>query len=191
MRRSLLALSLLPLLSFAPACDTGDDDATSDEAFRAGTDVNMQLTESGGGDEGTVIWDIQEAGVYAGDASEGNQIMELVGNDIYANGQLTCTVENAYLNGRIVMGAGTDEILFTVYENEVYLGELDVNKLTPSTKRRHADQLLLTFGGSDVYWGNYASQFLSANADLESASDGRKLLIAALVEGHCGSKGLP
>lgn len=191
MRRSLLALSLLPVLSFAPACDTGDDDATSDQAFRTGTDVNMQLTESGeGGDNGTVIWDIQEAGVYAGEASEGNQIMELVGNEIYANGELTCTVENAYLNGRVVMGAG-DEVLFTVYENEVYLGEIDAKRLGPKTKRRFADQLLLTFDGSDVHWGHYDGEFLSANADLESASDGRKLLIAALVEGHCGSKGLP
>lgn len=199
MRRVLSALSLLPVLALAPACDGGDEEVG--DAFRNGSmelDVDISLTQPDEDDDpgnNTIIWDLVEAGVFDGPAANGNLLMTIEGNDIYnSEGVHTCTVNQAYLdsNVREVISVNGGETLFTVAGTNVYDGWVDVNNLTyGQLYRKHKDQLLLTFDQEKVYYGEYDLLALVGTADIETASDGRKLLIAALMEGHCGSAGLP
>jgi len=195
MRRALYALALLPVLALTPACDGDGEDTT--ESFR-GLDINIQLSQADGGDDdGTVIWEILEVSaqtteIYDGPAILGQQLMTIEGNDIYdADGVKTCTVQAPYLSGmREVVSTATEEVLFTVDQNEVYVGEIDFKKITPAARRKLVDQVLVAFSGNEVWMGTYDLTVLESTGDLESASDGRKLLIAALIDGRCGSPGL-
>ena len=193
MRRSLSALSIMTLLTLAPACDS--EESVGDD-FRAGLDVNIQMTAaSGGSDDGTIIWEILEAEVYSGPASNADLLLYIDNNKIYdTEGVETCSVNSPYLNSSIreVIIANGNEVLFTVWGNYVFQGEIDVTKYTfGKMKELFATQLLFEFKTTNIYDGEAKDGLLlmTTNADTEAQSDGRKLLMGALIAGHCGSAG--
>ncbi len=188
MRRALLSVALLPALALTPACNAGEEEPL--DGFREGemqlnTNIRLMKTEEGGGDDGTVIWEILEAGVYAGEASDGNLLMTIEGTDIYnAEGVLTCSVSASYLSGIAVTSSATQEVLYTVLENHVYMGKIDIGG-TSTDEQRHQDELVLTFVQNQVFYGNLDLLVYEADKNLEASGDGQKLLIATILGGDC------
>ena len=208
MRRAFSALSFVSLLALAPACDSedtvGDDFRTLSAMESTGEstetlEVGIQMTTADGGqDDGSVIWEVVEAEVFDGPAVDGNLLLFVENNAIFdQNGVQTCEVSSPYLNSsmREVVAANGSEVLFTVYGNYVFEGEINVYKMTPGKlKTLIKYQLLFEYVGTDIYLGEaFKDDYLlmSTNADLTTQSDGRKLLMAALIAGECGSAGLP
>lgn len=197
MRRALSTLSILSLLALAPACDP-DANANMGDAFRAGLDINIQLTQADGGDDdGTILWEIVIAEVYNGPASNGDLSLFIENNTIYtAAGVPTCTVDSPFLNStvrEVIAENGTD-VLFTVWNQYVFEGEVDVrHENFGQMQKLFGDQLLFQFQADEVFlgeaWEGY--RLLEANGDVEHSSDGRKLLIAALITGECGATAMP
>jgi hypothetical protein len=202
MHRALLALPLLAL-TFTVACDAEE----SDSEFRGQEpvqmaeqmDISIQLFAESGDGDGTVIWDIKEVGVHDGDAMEGAPLLLTFGEhgEIYdAVGVHTCTLVAPYLNKKIftVTAAGGDEVLYTVYQNWLLKGEVPPAQLTDGNIRRLLPKLLLfTFEANEIWLGEVGNGKLlvSASDDLTTQSQNRKLLMGALIEGECGSNGLP
>lgn len=195
MRRALSALPILSLLTFAPACDT--EETEQGDAFRS-TDINMQLEQADGGEEdGTILWEILEAEVYEGLALDGNLSLYIENNTIFTSeGVPTCTVNSPYLNSQVreVVAANGTDVLFTVWHEYVFEGRVDVKVATfGQMKKLFGDQLLFEFQANEVYLNEarYGWRLLSATGNVETSSDGRKLLISALITGECGASGMP
>jgi hypothetical protein len=198
MRRALLALPLLAL-TFTVACDAEE----SDSEFRAqpvpqteelSVDVDVSLFSEAGDGDGTVIWDIKEAGVHDGDANQGAPLLLTLGpaGEIYDGmGVHTCTLAAPYLNKQIFQVTGpNNEVLYTIYQNWLLTGEVPPAKLTDgNVKKLLPTRLLFTFVGNQVVQADKV--LVSATTDLTAQSPNRKLLIGALIEGECGSNGLP
>ncbi|PRQ06978.1 hypothetical protein [Enhygromyxa salina] len=197
MRPAITALVSISLLALAPACDSSDADLGDD--FRGSFDVNTQMTMAdGGSDDGTVIWEIVEAGVvYEGPAQLGNVLMYVEGNAIYdTSGEKTCTIDSPFLhsNMREVVAANGSEVLFTVWNNYVFDGEIHVKSENwGQVKKQFGDKLLFQLEPNDIFLGEAIDGYrlMSTNADITAQSEGRKLLMAALMTGECGSAGLP
>jgi hypothetical protein len=195
MYRALYAFSLASLLAFAPGCDSED---TVGEDFRASFDVGVQMTAAhGGGDDGSVIWEVVEAAVYEGPATQGNLLLYIENNAIFnVDGLQTCAVKAPYLNSSLkeVTGPDGSEILFTVWGNYVFEGQIDVGHVTfAKLKALFGTQLLFEYTSSAIYLGEVVDghRLMTTNTNITSQSDGRKLLMAALIAGECGSAGLP
>jgi hypothetical protein len=197
MRRAFSALSFVSLLALTPACDSED---TVGDDFRSGLDVNIQMTTAdGGSDDGTVVWEVVEAQVFEGPAAGGNLLLYIENNAIYtAEGVQTCHISSPFLNSSIreVTAAGDSEILFTVWNEYVFQGEIDVSKVNYGTmKELFGTQLLFQYTSYEIYLGEakdgHRLMATNADANLVKQSDGRKLLMAALIAGECGSAGLP
>jgi hypothetical protein len=195
MRRALSALSFLSLLALAPACDSED---TVGEDFRSSFDVSVQMaTADGGGDDGSVVWEVVEAQVFDGPAFKGNLLLYIENNAIFdTQGVQTCSINSPYLNSslREVIAANGSETLFTIWGNYVFQGAIDIPKITPGKLRALMDtQLLFEYTTNEIWLGEAKNQFrlMTTNADITVQSDGRKLLMAALIAGECGSAGLP
>lgn len=200
MRSAITAIFSVSLLALAPACDSSDEDLGDD--FRgAPLDVSTQMTMADGGtDDGTVIWEIVEAAateVYDGPAYLGDLLMFVEDNAIYdANGVQTCSVDSPFLNSSIreVIAANGTEVLFTVWGNYVFDGQIDVKHTNfGQIKRLFGDQLLFEYQPNDIFLGEATDGFLlmTTDTDTTAQSDGRRLLMAALITGECGSNGLP
>jgi hypothetical protein len=196
MRRALPAILSISLLALAPACDTSEESLGDD--FRNALDVSTQMMMAdGGSDDGTVIWEIVEAAeVYEGPAVDGNLLMFIQNNAIYtADGTQTCTINSPFLSDRReVSTANGSEVLFTVWGNYVFDGKIDVTTENyEQVDKLFGDQLLFEYEPHDIWLGEAADGFrlMSTNAVITTQSDGRKLLIAALITGECGSAGLP
>lgn len=196
MRRSLSALACLSLLALAPACDV-DDDGLGDD-FRD-FNINIQMTMAdGGSDDGSMPWEIVEAEVYAGPAAEANLLLYIEGNKIYtaADDTETCHVNAPFINSSIreVVGANGNDVLFTVWGNYVFDGEIDPKyENFGQIKKMFGDQLLFEYETNEIFWGEVHDGFrlMTTNVDIEVLGDDHKLLMAALMTGHCGSAGLP
>jgi hypothetical protein len=203
MHRALLALPILAL-TFTAACDAEE----SGSEFRAKpvpqmdtqiADIDIQIFAENGDGDGTVIWDIKEAGVHEGDPMEGAPLLLTLGpaGEIYdAMGVHTCTLAAPYLNKKIfqITGADGNEVLYTVYENWLLKGEVPPAQLTDGNIRRLLPtRLLFTFVANEVYIGDPSNGKILASAtdDLTIQTQNHKLLIGALIEGECGSNGLP
>jgi hypothetical protein len=201
MRRSLSALFILPLLALAPACDADPDGSEAGDAFRNATgslDIDIQLSQAdGGSDDGTVLWDVKEVEIYEGPASEDKLLWYIKDNAIFTvEGVQTCTVNSPYLNSNLreVIAANGTDVLFTVWNDYVFEGEVDVKYTNyGQMKKLFGEQLLFQFTSNEVYLGETRDGFrlLRADGDVQSSSDGRKLVIAALITGECGAPGLP
>lgn len=196
MRRALHVLPLLPLLAFAPACDT--DETDMGDAFRSSTDINIQLEQADGGEgDGTILWEILDADVYEGAASSGNLSLYIENNTIYtAEGVPTCSINSPFLYSKVreVVAANGTEVLFTVWNEYVFEGKVDVKQENfGQMKKLFGSQLLFQFQGNDVYLNEsrYGHRLLSATGNIQFSSDGRKLLISALITGECGGGGMP
>lgn len=195
MYRAFSAFSLASLLAFAPGCDSEE---TVGDDFRASFDVGIQMaTADGGGDDGSVIWEVVEAAVYEGLATDGNLLLYIENNAIFdTEGVQTCQINSPYLNSsmREVIAANGSEILFTVWGNYVFEGEIDLGKVTfAKLKALFGTQLLFEYTSSEIYLGQAKDdhRLMTTNTDITQQSQGRKLLMAALIAGECGSAGLP
>jgi hypothetical protein len=199
MRRALSTLPLLSLLAFAPACDSEETDMGDDFRGTTGTlDINIQLEQADGGEEdGTILWEIVEAEVYEGPAVNGILSLYIKDNAIHtAEGVQTCTINSPYLNSNVreVIAANGSDVLFSVWNEYVFEGKLDVKNLTyGAVKKLFGTQLIFEFYNNDVFLDQAAAgfQLLHATGNVENSSDGRKLLIAALITGECGGSGMP
>ncbi len=197
MRRAFPAFSILALLAFAPACSSEDSESGMGDAFRA-TDINIQLAQADGGEEdGTILWEIVEAEVYEGLSTDGNLGLYIENNAVFtAQGEQTCVVNSPYLDTslREVVAANGTDVLFTVWHGYVFEGEVDVKIANwGKMKKLFGEQLLFQFQANEVFLGEARDNYrlLSANGDIENSSDGRKLLITALITGECGASGMP
>lgn len=195
MRRALSALPILSLLAFAPACDT--DEPEMGDAFRS-TDINMQLEQADGGeDDGTILWEILNGEVYDGPATNGNLSLYIENNTIYTSeGVPTCNINSPYLNSNLreVIATNGSEVLFTVWREYVFEGKVDVKIATfGQMKKLFGDQLLFEYYDNEVYLGEARDgwRLISATGNIETSSDGRRLLIAALITGECGATPMP
>jgi hypothetical protein len=194
MRCVFSAISLASLLAFAPACDSEE---TVGDDFRASFDVSIQMTAAdGGGDDGSVVWEVVEAAVYEGPAAEGNLLLYIENNAIYnLEGVQTCQINSPYLNSsmREVVAANGSETLFTVWGNYVFQGKIEVGKVTfAKLKTLFPTQLLFEYTPSEIYLGEVVDdhRLMVTNTNITEQSEGRKLLMAALIAGECGSPGL-
>lgn len=200
MRRGQLALFLLPLLAFTPACDTEESTTDDFRALPGDLEVDLSLIAADGGDnDGTVIWEILKVGAVSDGPVENNVLLlEIQGNEIYdANGNLTCTIKAPYLFNslRLVTDADSDSVIFTVWDNYILMGQVDLSKGTTTSafRRLFVERLLFTFSANEIYLGTPSSgqKLMVSTTNLEIQTDERKLLIGALIEGQCGSAGLP
>lgn len=196
MRRALSAITLLPLLALTPACDTEESDMG--DAFRAVTDIDIQLEQADGGeDDGTILWEILNAEVFDGPATDGNLSLFIQNNTIYtADGVPTCSVNSPFLKSRLreVIAANGTDVLFTVWNEYVFEGKVDVKIANfGQMKKLFGSQLLFQFSGDSVYLNEarYGYRLVQATGNVQNSSDGRKLLIAALITGECGATGMP
>ncbi len=145
-------------------------------------DILWQIdpAEDGGEDDGTSLWEI----LNFGDGEEGGTILWQVvdprdgGEDdgtilweiLNADGRFMCRISGPYLSdvrGRLLLEARAGDVYAIGGVSPRYV---------------FVDDEVLAADGSPL---------LTTNPAQESASDARKLLIAALVEGRCGSPGLP
>jgi|GEM_PF-2815754 len=197
MRRALSTLSALCLLAFAPACDAEPDDSTGDSFRNQILDVDIKLMlADGGDDDGSIPWEILQTEIFEGEAAAGNLSLFIEDNVIYtAEGVQTCVVNSPYLNSSIreVVAANGTDVLFTVWNQYVFDGEVDVKiENYGQMKKKFGDQLLFEFKSDEIFLGEVRDGYrlLRASADVQSSSEGRKLVIAALITGECGSSGL-
>jgi hypothetical protein len=167
------------------------------DAYRS-TDINIQLEQADGGeDDGTILWEILDADVYEGPASNGNLSLYIENNTIYtADGTPTCSINSPFLNSKVreVIAANGSEVLFTVWHEYVFEGKVDVKvENFGQMKKLFGSQLLFHFQGNEIYLNEarYGFRLLSATGNVQSSSDGRKLLISALITGECGGSGMP
>jgi hypothetical protein len=195
MRRALSALSFVSLLALAPACDSEE---TVGEDFRASFDVNIQMTTAdGGGDDGSVVWEVVEAQVFEGPAVNGNLLLYIQNNAIYnTEGVQTCTINSPYLNSNVreVIAANGSGTLFTVWGNYIFEGKIDVAKVTyAKLKPLIPTHLLFEYTPDSIYLGEVKDGYrlMATNTNITEQSQGRKLLMAALITGECGGGGLP
>jgi hypothetical protein len=195
MYRALSAFSVASLLAFAPGCDS--EESVGDD-FRASFEIGVQMTTAdGGGDDGSVVWEVVEAAVYEGLAIDGNLLLYIENNAIYnTEGLQTCHISSPYLNSSVreVIAANGEDTLFTVWGNYVFEGEIDFTKVTfAKLKTLFATQLLFEYTSNEIYFGEVkdGQRLMATNANITSQSEGRKLLMAALIAGECGSAGLP
>lgn len=196
MRRAFLALPILAL-SFTIACDSGED--TSDSDFRAipmaqqqALEIGIELFNEAGDGDGTVIWDIKEVGIFEGSASEGQLLLttDNAGNVYDAQGVKTCSLVSPYLQKDIIQvtGGNGSEVLYSVYSDRLYRG-----KITPADLKKPAklkSTLIFSFVDNAVYHRD-GSLLMSASQSLTAQGDNLELLVGALIEGECGSNGLP
>ncbi|MFO7566100.1 MAG: hypothetical protein R6X02_25875 [Enhygromyxa sp.] len=196
MRRALSLLPVLSLLAFAPACDADESDP-GDAFLRNGTmDINIQLAQADGGEEdGTILWEIVDVEVFDGPAIDGNLSIYVKDNTIVTSeGVETCVINSPYLQPAVREVRVGEEVLFTVWEKYVFEGKVDV-RITNfgHMKKLFGDQLLFQFEGNEIYLNEsrYGYRLLKADGDVEKSSDGRKLLVSALITGECGASGMP
>lgn len=194
MRSALLALPLLAL-TFSTACDVEEADSelraiplVDQQALEIGIEL---INESGDGD-GTVIWDIKEVGVYEGPSADNQLLLTIddVGNIYDAQGFNTCSLVTPYLQKNIlqVTGGIGNEVLYSVYDHRLYRGKITPADLKKSAKLK--SQLIFTFSANEVRRAN-GTLLMSASQDLTAQGDNLELLVGALIEGECGSNGLP
>ncbi|HLT38111.1 MAG TPA: hypothetical protein VK034_17615 [Enhygromyxa sp.] len=155
------------------------------------------MQADGGEEDGTILWEIGDVEIYEGSAQDGNLSLYIENNTIYtAEGVQTCIINAPYLNSAVreVRTANSTDVLFTVWDDYVFEGEVDV-KITNfgHMKKLFGAQLLFQFSTNEVYLGEKRDGYrlIKATADVENQSDGRRLLIAALITGECGASGMP
>lgn len=196
MRRALLALPTLAL-SFTLACDSGEE--TTDSDFRAipgmdqqALEIGIELFNESGDGDGTVIWDIKEVGIFEGSAADGQLLLttDLAGNVYDSQGVKTCSLVSPYLQKNIIQVTGLNgsEVLYSIYADKLYRGKITPADLKKSSKLKAA--LVFSFVDNAVYHRD-GSLLMSASQSLTAQGDNLELLVGALIEGECGSNGLP
>ncbi len=213
--RALVLLSCAGLL----ACAQEDGLAGPGSELRSGdagaTDFwNLRLEDPANGavqlsdDDGPnppdiIIWDIDgdedTSDVYEGPAFGGALVLSTVDNQIYdADGQPQCTA--TFEDGLYKLREGLDgPVIYTATAGRyVFAGDVPGGLPSPGTPAWQTliyTQLEYEFYQDHVYdgphWHPDAEAIATASVDLQRANPMRKLLIAALQGGICGSPGEP
>jgi hypothetical protein len=198
----MLPLALGPMVAMA-ACGEPLDDETFDVEDRA---VAWGLGYSGNGDQrifegdntdspDCLIWDID--GANAIDVRQPSFGTLVLGDDWISDpaGNVLCTAE-VDAGGESYLREGTDgEVLLTLWGRFIFEGEVDV----PSPAGGNKDAVNAVLGTrSYEFWKDqvFAGKkwegevIATSTAHIHNAVPMRKLVIAALVAGECGSFGL-
>ncbi len=215
MRTRLSALFCVAAVAGFPACDdqpvsgpTSDDQLALYD-FRAGAfpdnlpnypgdgDIAIVRRASpapagdGGADGGDIIlFDIVGASVHD---SAGDQIQTLSGASILsADGATVCSKSTAGIFSELRDANGT--VLYSTYGPWVFSGAPQLDGLNPAQQYAElSGRLMLTFDGEDVVDGFplTGEAVVESSEELVFASSMRKLVITSLVDGSCGSAGVP
>jgi hypothetical protein len=134
---------------------------------------------------------------HGGAAPDGPEIMTFDETTIRSpEGEILCTRDGNALEGvRIRDGeTGDGPVLYTVLGRNVYVGELDLTGLSKKEAKHYlADRLVLAFRGNHIFdsFPPSGQPTATATEHIMFASAMRKLVITALIEGECGSPGMP
>jgi hypothetical protein len=208
MRRLLPLLLCVAASTGLAACDHEPDDGlTPDQeqalydAMRAApnanpgglADGNVELRRpagDGGGGADIVIFDIVDA--VARD-SDGLTIQTLTDSSIMSpTGQVLCTKASSGVFMQLRDSDG--DVLLSVLGPLVFEGQPALNgKNAFQQLIELASHLRFSYDFDTVVEGfaSYGDGMVEASAPIQYASNWRKLVIASLVDGYCGSEGLP
>lgn len=191
MKRLPLAVCAL-VTSFVAACDaeTPPDPVSSLELRGAALPGDGDLKIYDGpvaGPPSGPVWDIVDDDVI--ESSSGGLLISVVGDEIYdASGTLVCARYPAGTDGSTLheeLRDGNGQVHFTVMNKWVFYGSQQL-------PNPDFDQLAFTFQGDQVFEGPLADDIVlvTATENIQKSGDMRKLVIAALIDGHCGAPGL-
>lgn len=197
-----VALALAGLT--AVACDTASPDIEEGDPileesfeFRGGPypmpplpwngDLSIHLGQSTASPD-CDLWDILDIVVVDGPASPAPLHWELVGNQIRNdNGQVECTLVQNFGNYiEVVEGTNGPVVLsiFNIWAFDRDLGGLSYSEILQSLRYTFRDDQVREGG----WWG---PPLVTATETIMFSHLKRKAVIAALVDGQCGSPGLP
>jgi hypothetical protein len=158
---------------------------------------DVQLYAGEGMDPLDLVWDIK--GGTASQATAGGVLDPLLVIDDYVMrdlaGNVVCTVEKVDGHGaeHFLLRDAVGTVLLTQWHRYTFGFEKTVPPLaSPDSPSLLQDGVLLSFKHDQVFFGRWpdGQVAVTASARIEQANPMRKMLVAALVAGHCGSSGL-
>lgn len=154
------------------------------------TDGDLTLSRQGL-DGGGVIIDFDIVGVAAYDRM-GGQVQQLTDDTISSpDGQVLCT--RTTNNGFVQLRDADGDVLFSSFGPFVFDGQLDLEGQGGAQQfQTLMGQLRFSYNFDTVIEGlaNSGTEMVQASAPIQFSSGWRKLVIASLVDGYCGSNGL-
>lgn len=206
MRRLLPVLFCVAATTGLTACDdqpvsgpTPDDEQELYDAVRAApfnvppalADGNVELRRpAGGGGGDIIIFDIVDS---VSRNAAGAAIQTLTDVSISApDGQLLCTRGTS--GGFVQLRDADGDVLLSSIGPFVFEGQPQLAGKNPVQQAQElASSLRLSFDFEMVVEGfaNNGEDMVEASVPVQFSSNWRKLIIASLVDGYCGSTGLP
>lgn len=205
MRRLLPALFCVAATTGLTACDqpvsgpTPDDEQELyDEVRKAAAPANPALADgdvalsrpSNGGGGDIIIFDIVDS---VSRNAAGTAIQSLTDVSISApDGQVLCTRDQS--GGFVQLRDADGDVLLSSIGPFVFEGQPQLAGKTPAQQAAElASGLRMTFSFDVVIDGfaNSGEEMVEASVPVQFSSNWRKLVIASLVEGYCGSDGMP
>jgi hypothetical protein len=145
-------------------------------------------------DAGDLVWSLEADDVYEVDPDGADSlIFTISGDDLVApDGRVLCTSEPGTSEGIFVF-SNSDGPLFTVKGRHPWYGAVDVPDEGSSGWETALSQRAYDVWHNQLYPGpkGKTDALISAMADIQNVMPVWKLVIMALVEGECGSSGLP
>ena len=202
----IIVLLLVPTL---PACG----EPASEDVFEFRSVSEVPDDYAGNGDieihQGTddeipdeIIWDVMggtvlrqvELGVFEERITVDGDVMQDVEEPVWT--APVCVVEETdHPSGEVFeLVDDNDDVLFTVWGRFVFAGQ----HALPDVPDVEGDpalaaQVAFSFDGSHIYGGPWwdGDVLVTASEEIQDASPERRLLLAALVGGDCGSQSIP
>lgn len=164
--------------------------AAGDGPVLADSDVSLSRPAGGGGGGGDiVVFDIIDTAAYS---ASGEQVQTITDASIRSpEGQLLCT--RSFSNGFDQLRDSDGDVLLSTIGPFVFEGQ-------PNLKGKNALQQFQTLMSSLRFSYSFdvvveglssGSPMVHASVPVQFSSGWRKLVIASLVDGYCGSDGLP
>ncbi|MCX4244475.1 hypothetical protein [Paraliomyxa miuraensis] len=204
--RRLLPLFLCVAATGLTACDdqpvsgpTNDDEQALYDFRKAGqgngngnpflANGDVSLSREGGGGGIIIDFDIVDTAAYD---RNGTQIQQLSNDAISSpDGAVLCTRTSA--NGFVQLRDADGDVLLSTIGPFVFDGEVELGGQNPLQQfQTLMSQLRFSYDLDTVIEGlaNSGDEMVHASAHIQFSSGWRKLQIAALVDGYCGSNGL-
>ena len=192
-----VALSAL-VLGFV-GCDVAEGDAELETLGRilpANGDTEIHLGPTAVDPE-CLIWDFGGNTVNSGPEYGDDTLWKLneSGDEIRtADGALACTIETADDGGVILLREGDEgPAIASLWRSHAYFG--DISKV-PESKRPYLTKDYTFKGprlveGDGKEWRRAGGEVVTATKNISNADPERRMAVAALVMGLCGSDGLP
>lgn len=194
MLRNVTTSIVLAALSLAlPGCDAPDNDGDVDTEFREyafAADNDVEVHAGGTVEPECLAWEFADQDTYVGPETAGVLLWNVtgLGDEIFdINGQLLCTMTSAGPDYVELRQGATGAVLASQWHNHAFFG--DVSSIPESSRWDYADY---TFVGTHLAEGPAHGETVATVTEfIEYAQTKRKMAIAALVMGLCGSAGLP